>query len=331
MGSNSFVRFEVHLHSYHKIYISVWHGALGRAGSGDEEQSEALCSRVPAEGHPRSGPARLPCVPSTPALSWVPCGSPRLAPQAWVCPPLKSGLCPTVVPSSAAWGGLGLGWRWGDGCDGLGSRVLPSPPVQRAAGGHGQLPAVAGDIGVGEPCPRHPCHSSAGAQPRLHLFLPGEGGGGGGSPGPPGSPGHPVPSPSQVLCQQRWRGLTLPSSGCFTEPGPPLSPALSPCPCALRAAAPGVQPPPPVPQTRGTKAPLAITLASIRAAGDLPGFVPRKLALAWLGGGGSRQPESHQLPRVEAGGLEAAGCSGVLWGRAGAHGHSGARGMAKGV
>lgn len=137
-----------------------------------------------------------------------------------------------------------------------GSPLTPHP-VQRPAGGHGWLLAVASGVGAGVPCSRHPCHNSAGAQPRRYLFLAGKGGGGGGSPGPPGSPGHPVPSPSQVLCQQRWRGLTLPSSGCFADPGPPLSPPLSPCPCAPRAAAPALRPPfsPPKPEGRSRRSP----------------------------------------------------------------------------
>lgn len=133
----------MHLYSYHKIYISVWHGALGRAGRGVEEQSKALRSGVPGEGHPRSGPARLPWVPSTPPLTWVPCGLPHLSPGLDLSP-LKSGLCPAVVPSSAARGGLGLGGgggRWGGGCDGLGAGSSPcclfrDPPAGTGGRGH---------------------------------------------------------------------------------------------------------------------------------------------------------------------------------------------------
>lgn len=198
----------MHLYSYHKIYISVWHGALGRAGRGVEEQSKALRSGVPGEGHPRSGPARLPWVPSTPPLTWVPCGLPHLSPGLDLSP-LKSGLCPAVVPSSAARGGLGLGGGGGDGE--VDVMVWERGPPLAACSETHRRARVAGGIGAGEPCPRHPCHNSAGAQPCRCLFLPGEVGGGGGSPGPPGSPGHPVPlsQPSAVSAALAWTYATI--------------------------------------------------------------------------------------------------------------------------
>lgn len=178
---------------------------------------------------PPPGPARLPWVPSTAMLNWAPCGSSCLSPGLCLFP-LKSGSCPVVVWGLCLESGFGVEM---DAVD-LGAGFPTCPRGTR------WLPAMAVDTGAGGLCPCHSRHSSASAQPCQDFFSAGEVGGGGGSPGPPGSPGHPVPSPSQVLCQQRWRGLTLPSSGCFATA----------VPGSVRV--PATRPPP---QTRGAKPP----------------------------------------------------------------------------
>lgn len=147
-----------------------------------------------------------------------------------------------------------------------------------------------------------PVSQLRGRSAHRRLLFPGGAGGGDRSPGPPGSPGAPCPSPSRVLCQQRWRGLTLPSSGSFAEPGPPLSPAVSPCPCTPRGAAPGA-PTPLSPSLKsagggGATVPLAITLARIG-----PAWVrPPKAGAGSARRGGGWHPESHRFPGVAAGG-----------------------------
>lgn len=201
----------MHLHSYHKIYISVWHGALGGAGSGDEEHSEALGSSVPAEGHPRPSPARLPAVPGTPTLSWVPCGSPRLSPGLALSPLQAWLVAPAVVPSSAAWGWFGFGgagggrwmrwvWEWGSplapcsesrqqarlwqAAVGRGSRAhatrVTTPRVLSAAcislyWGKGVAEAGPqghpGHPGTLSPLPAKCCVSSVGVDLRYHLVA----------------------------------------------------------------------------------------------------------------------------------------------------------------
>lgn len=109
-----------------------------------------------------------------------------------------------------------------------------------------------------------------------------------GPQGHPGHPGHPVPSPRQVLCQQRWRGLTLPSSGCFCPAAAALSPLLRPCPRSVLAAAQGPQHSPPPPHTWNAKASLPITEIGPRK--DPPGFVPQEIGLSRLGAAGRLSP-----------------------------------------
>lgn len=133
--------------------------------------------------------------------------------------------------------------------------------------------------------PTPPVSQLRGHSAHRRLLFAGERVAEAGPQGHPGHLGHPVPSPSRVLCQQRWRGLTLPSSGSFAEPGPPLSPAVSPCPCTLWGAAlRAPTPPSPSRNPRGWGAtfPLAITLARIG-----PTWVCTPKSGDWLGSAGA--------------------------------------------
>lgn len=194
-------------------------------------------------------------------------------------------------------------------------------PVQRPTGGHGWQ----GALGRGSRAHATRVTTPRVLSPAAVSFYLGRWVAEAGPQGHPGHPGTLSPSPSQVLCQQRWRGLTLPSSGCFAEPGPPLSPALSPCPCTLWAAGPGLQLPPlPKPRGRWSRCP-----SPLPGSGHL-GFCPPKARFGLAGGGGVgvSTPKATSSPRWEQGVF---GGSGVLWGRTGVHGHREARGPAKGV
>lgn len=176
-------------------------------------------------------------------------------------------------------------------------------PVQRPTGGHGWQ----GALGRGSRAHATRVTTPRVLSPAAVSFYLGRWVAEAGPQGHPGHPGTLSPSPSQVLCQQRWRGLTLPSSGCFAEPGPPLSPALSPCPCTLWAAGPGLQLPPlPKPRGRWSRCP-----SPLPGSGHL-GFCPPKARFGLAGGGGwESAPQKPPAPQGGSRGfLEAVGCCG---------------------
>lgn len=167
---------------------------------------------------PPPGPAGLPWVPSTPTLNWVPCGSSCVSLDPGLFP-LKSGSCPVVV-----WGlclesqfgievdavALGVGFptrsrghRW------LQPRQWTLGRVSRARASHATAPRVLS-----------PARISFSLGRGWRRRVPGA------------TRVTRAPCPSQVLCQQRWRGLTLPSSGCSATavPARSVSPQRTPSP-----------------------------------------------------------------------------------------------------